>query len=66
MTGFERTGRTQLTGADRLIEHRIGAGLGFVSCLYLLGALFHPWAAQLPVVSPRYCIAASCWRSVGI
>jgi ABC-type uncharacterized transport system permease subunit len=37
----------QVAGADPLIEHRFAAGLGFVSCLRLMSASFHPWAAQL-------------------
>ena len=35
---------------DRLIEDLIVAALGFESRLRLLGALFHPAAAELPSV----------------
>jgi hypothetical protein len=36
-----------LAGADPLIESPIAAVFGFAAGLWLLGTLFHPWAAQL-------------------
>jgi hypothetical protein len=38
--------RLTVAGADPLIESLLVAGLVSVSCLWLLGASFHPWAAQ--------------------
>ena len=38
---------TDRSGADPLIESCFAAGLVCVSRLWLLGMLFHPWAAQL-------------------
>jgi hypothetical protein len=49
-TLFEVRAAHQVAAANPLIEGPIVAGLGFASFQFLLGALFHPWAAQLPIV----------------
>jgi hypothetical protein len=53
----------QVAGADPLIESPIAAVFGFAAGLWLLGTLFHPWAAHPP---PRWaCSAITYYLSLG-